>query len=259
MQPIVRPPGFRSQSRSQPTTDTSNSQWTPVGGPRKSGFVNRSDSGTDAAERTKGRAAEPAAQNVRTVSGEIPRGPSADLVPAGGFGSVNDRQKIRVPESAWRFTPPAPNENVSPDLARTREVLRGQDAGRFPNAPSAANDLPSNRPRVRFVTPANPPDDASDPSAMPRRNGNYAYDPTYRWLQGRLEYRRSDRQWVLRYIPLEGETDPYGGSVELEEHPSLDRLHEGDFVRIQGQMIRREPRPAGFAGHYAVDSLDVLR
>ncbi|MDZ7617026.1 MAG: hypothetical protein U1E05_08480, partial [Patescibacteria group bacterium] len=43
--------------------------------------------------------------------------------------------------------------------------------------------------------------------------GQYGFDPSYAWLRGRLEYSQVDRRWKLRYIPVDGNTDQYGGSV----------------------------------------------
>lgn len=63
--------------------------------------------------------------------------------------------------------------------------------------------------------------------------GHYAYARDYRWLRGQLEYLPAGDEWKLRYIPIDGDTDDYGGSVELVgELPRSFR--PGDFVVVQG-------------------------
>lgn len=62
---------------------------------------------------------------------------------------------------------------------------------------------------------------------------HYAYARDYRWLRGQLEYSPAGDEWKVRYIPIDGDTDGYGGSVELAgELPRSFR--PGDFVVVQG-------------------------
>ncbi len=82
---------------------------------------------------------------------------------------------------------------------------------------------------------------------------SYQYDPAYRWLKGKLEYSRADRTWKLRYIPITGETDKFGGSVILEDSPKLDGFQAGDVVTVQGALGREDLDHAGFAPIYHID------
>lgn len=63
----------------------------------------------------------------------------------------------------------------------------------------------------------------------------YGYDPNYAWLRGRLEYSQVDRRWKLRYIPIDGETDDYGGSVVLPDPSVLSGCERGDFIEVRGK------------------------
>ncbi len=85
---------------------------------------------------------------------------------------------------------------------------------------------------------------------------HYSYDPDYQWLRGKLEYSQIDRRWKLRYIPLDGETDEFGGSVVLPDASLLSGCERGDFVELRGQLGRRNPKK-GFAPTYQV--ADVKR
>lgn len=85
----------------------------------------------------------------------------------------------------------------------------------------------------------------------------YGYDPEYRWLRGRLEYSAIDRRWKLRYIPIDGQTDRYGGSVILADEALLAGCERGQFVEVQGHVGKHDPR-AGFAPEYVVSALKRL-
>ncbi len=85
----------------------------------------------------------------------------------------------------------------------------------------------------------------------------YGYDAEYRWLRGRLEYSPIDRRWKLRYIPIDGQTDRYGGSVILADESLLTGCQRGEFVEVQGRLGKHDPRE-GFAPQYEVSALKRL-
>jgi len=93
--------------------------------------------------------------------------------------------------------------------------------------------------------------------ADPAAQGRYGYDPKYQWLRGRLEYSQIDRRWKLRYIPIDGQTDRYGGSVILADEKLLAGCERGDFVEVQGRVGKHDPRK-GFAPEYKVSALKRL-
>jgi hypothetical protein len=65
---------------------------------------------------------------------------------------------------------------------------------------------------------------------------DYGHDAEYRWLRGKLEYSQIDRHWKLRYIPIDGATDDFGGSVILPDAKILAGCERGDFIEVQGQL-----------------------
>ena len=97
---------------------------------------------------------------------------------------------------------------------------------------------------------------ASGPAARP--NQAYAYDPSYGWLRGRLEYSASQRQWKLRYIPIDGATDQFGGSVVLADGATTQGLRAGDFVTAQGQVVGASQTGRGFSPRYEVASIEPI-
>ncbi|MEE2705591.1 MAG: hypothetical protein VX988_00970 [Planctomycetota bacterium] len=66
--------------------------------------------------------------------------------------------------------------------------------------------------------------------------GRYGHASDYTWLKGRLEYIASQRQWKLRYISLNQETDTFGGSVILSDLTELENYRTGDFVLVRGRL-----------------------
>lgn len=98
-----------------------------------------------------------------------------------------------------------------------------------------------------------PPEGAAEFTSPTR----YGHDPQYRWLRGKLEYSQMDRQWKLRYIPIDGETDDFGGSVVLPDPAVLAGYERGEFVEVRGRVSKQDP-PEGFAPTYEVAELKRL-
>jgi hypothetical protein len=86
----------------------------------------------------------------------------------------------------------------------------------------------------------------------------YGYDASYRRLKGHLEYSPTNQRWKLRYIPITGRTDQYGGSVMLEDSPALKELHRGDAVIIEGQIVG-DSEPGSFAPLYRAERISRIR
>ena len=88
-------------------------------------------------------------------------------------------------------------------------------------------------------------------------DGRYAHDADYGRLRGRLEYSQIDRAWRLRYIPIDGATDAYGGSVVLSRTPKLSGLERGDFVEVHGRLL--PPREGGTTYAAGYELQDIRR
>jgi len=85
----------------------------------------------------------------------------------------------------------------------------------------------------------------------------YGHAPDYKWLQGKLEYSQIDRHWKLRYIPVNGETDEFGGSVILPDPSLLGGCERGDLIKVTGRVGRRDPNK-GYAPAYEVANIERL-
>ncbi len=85
----------------------------------------------------------------------------------------------------------------------------------------------------------------------------YGYDTDYRWIKGKLEYLQSTQQWKLRYIPIDGETDEYGGSVEIANPELMAGIEPGDYVTLHGR-ITREPDDTSFAPLYTISQAERI-
>jgi hypothetical protein len=114
----------------------------------------------------------------------------------------------------------------------------------------------------RLVSATEPVDQSPRPAATPSGGfsaaaGSYGYDTSYRWLRGRLEFSQIDQRWKLRYIPLAGDTDDYGGSVVLDDEAKLAGCERGDFVEVHGRVLL-EGKRSGFAPVYQISELKRL-
>ncbi len=94
------------------------------------------------------------------------------------------------------------------------------------------------------------------PKFAPR--SDYSHNATYERLQGKLEYSQLDRRWKLRYIPVDGETDKYGGSVILSDPTVLRGCERGDFIEVEGRLGPQDSKRKGFAPEYHVSKVKRL-
>jgi hypothetical protein len=111
-----------------------------------------------------------------------------------------------------------------------------------------------------------PPTERHDAGPSGRRSADsfsararYDYDPEYRWLRGRLEYSEIDHQWKLRYIPVDGATDEFGGSVVLSDASQLSGYERGQFVEVRGTLGQApEEADRGYAPEFEIDQIKRL-
>lgn len=70
-------------------------------------------------------------------------------------------------------------------------------------------------------------------AAAPR----YGYDPNcHAWLQGVVSFDPQDRTWGIVYSVNPDAQDPYAGYLTLAQDPRFSTLHDGDVVRVDGQV-----------------------
>ena len=97
---------------------------------------------------------------------------------------------------------------------------------------------------------------------MTRRSSSvrarYAHDPQYRWLRGRLEYSHIARRWKLRYIPIDGATDDFGGSVVLSDTTLLSGYERGQLVEVRGKLGSMAPDDHSYAPDYEIHHIKRL-
>ena len=91
----------------------------------------------------------------------------------------------------------------------------------------------------------------------PVTGGRYGHDPQYTWLKGRLEQSQVDRKWKLRYIPIDGATDRFGGSVVLDG-AQLAGLEPHDFVVVRGQLATGPQTAGAYAPVYNIEQIEPL-
>ncbi len=111
-----------------------------------------------------------------------------------------------------------------------------------------------------FVTPdaTQPVVQAAFPPVPSRQTKRYAHSVDYRTLRGRLEYSPDQREWKLRYLPSDGQTDSFGGSVLLTASSALKPFQPGDFVVVEGSLADDTTTPAGDAPRYTATRIDRL-
>lgn len=187
-------------------------------------------------------------------------------------------------ESIVRTIPPRPSDSVDAAAGASPAAESGVPQGKpgeLPQNDEVINimDLPaagaSRQQRttpgsegVRLVSATVPVETSSQSPATsipPADPGNafsaktrYDHAPDYGWLRGRLEHSQIDQRWKLRYIPVYGEMDDFGGSVLIADDSALSGYERGDFVEIHGQLDTSGRDDRHFTPEYKVRQIDRL-
>lgn len=96
------------------------------------------------------------------------------------------------------------------------------------------------------------------PSSSAAASDRYDFDAGYRRLRGKLEYSEATRRWKLRYIPADGATDDFGGSVVIDDSSCLSGFERGDFVEAHGEVVSAADDARGFAPNFSVTRIARL-
>lgn len=114
----------------------------------------------------------------------------------------------------------------------------------------------TSQPGDRHSNPQPTPAAGPQPAALLSSHARYGYDPQYQWLRGKLEYSQIDRRWKLRYIPIDGATDQFGGSVVLSDKTLLAGCERGDFVEVRGRLGQRPKDDHDYSPVYEVAEIN---
>jgi len=90
------------------------------------------------------------------------------------------------------------------------------------------------------------------------QGATYGFDGNYAWLHGQLEYSEATKVWKLRYVPLNGPADRFGGVVVLADSDLLVGHKAGEFVAVKGQIDGRPGPQGSFAPLYRVSEVQRL-
>ena len=72
---------------------------------------------------------------------------------------------------------------------------------------------------------------SSTADATPRTWARYGHEPNYGRIRGRLEYSKASGLWKIRYIPIDGSTDSFGGSVVINKRQRGQKFSARRFCR----------------------------
>ena len=161
----------------------------------------------------------------------------ADLGSAAPATAPNAMESLPAP-----VFPPSEAESTA-QAAETKEGIAKQAdrAEAKPAMPPMAG--PDSTPPVTQVAAV---------EAKPASSTGHAED--YSWLRGEVQYDHISKGWRLRYAGLD-EYDRWGGAVILAADGSLDRLRDGQIVKVQGHLVESENRRG--APLYHADSIAV--
>jgi hypothetical protein len=96
-------------------------------------------------------------------------------------------------------------------------------------------------------------------SSGPEGAPAYSHHDNYSWVRGKLEYSSAARRWKLRYIPIDGQTDQYGGSMVLPNSPQLEQFRPGDMVTVEGAIGNSPAEHGSFSPLYELRAIKSQR
>jgi hypothetical protein len=200
--------------------------------------------------------------------------------------AIPPRDKFSPPGGSYQYNqssldrPKSPSDSAGAVVAASYVEPSGNDA----TGPVNETDEGSSADATYRVTAGDPPepkateseatirevhriaiDEGTPRSLAPPRGSDpavqvsgYAYAADYGSLRGRLEYSQSARQWKLRYIPIDGRTDSFGGSVMLGGSPALQAFKPGDMVAIRGSLAATASQSGVYSPLYRLDSIEPV-
>jgi hypothetical protein len=212
------------------------------------------------------------AVNYEEFGGKLPGEVLPGERPRGGDASAEEQRDALRPASTLRIvggdagsstatmapvasvTPPS----VGPPLQVT--VGGGSQPGvATPAVAAASSAIPAGvawNPAIAAATTKQPSEPAAAPATpAATARAEYAFTPDYTSLSGRLEYSQTARQWKLRYIPIDGKTDSYGGSVVLPNSPEMASFKSGDRVAVRGRLAGG-PSTGSFSPLYQLERVE---
>ena len=89
-------------------------------------------------------------------------------------------------------------------------------------------------------------------------SGSFGYDSQYRWLKGKLEVFSVHSNLAAAYIPPDGATDNYGGSVVIADASKVSGFQPGDSVYVDGTPGPTAAGQGSFAPLYNVNRIQKL-
>lgn len=167
---------------------------------------------------------------------------------------------IRIPAAArteLRIVESSEPERVASTSGWTTGRRRGDEPAQL-----AVNDAqtrrldrvsepaPTDDHRPSRVTLASHQTPARSPSAS--TGGEYRHDEQYQTLYGKLEYSQASDQWKLRYIPIDGQTDRYGGSVVIDNVAAVEGHRPGAYIIAEGAITSDKANGARYSPKFAV-------
>ncbi len=247
IQGLAPPPATKPNSFTPPPTQQVPREESMYNREGKVGRIQPMSVATASAAGRLSYAAEADPDGVQTMPGE------QSSIPPKKFEGVPTARPLSDPHDMTGVEPVSfivPATSPGQAAHSTYDRQQQPDSGDAAEAEEPAVATPADNEVIkRRATSGNGPSD---------HGATYGFDGNYAWLHGQLEYSAATRQWKLRYIPIDGPTDRYGGSVVLADTEGLRGYKPGDFVSIKGQLDGRSGPQGTYAPFYRVTQVERL-
>ena len=167
------------------------------------------------------------------------------------FNSISDGIPKRVPDPI--HLDPEDSEKILPAGSKSESPFGNSEASIVPakGGPRLASlefDS-SNEIDNGFVTPIPVTIDSENIAPFGHDTellSPYDYDrKNYQWLRGKVDFDENDQSWHIIYSLKPDQTDRFGGSITLIDHPDLNKLQNDDVVLLEGKVDSDSPDRSG--------------
>ena len=152
------------------------------------------------------------------------------------------------------YTPPAIETQGFPNTVQPAQYTATP-------TPAAASDgfRPQGSSQQAAATSTVEPIPAQAPGTPQEDPARFGFDGSYATLRGQLQYYPQTGYWGVRYIPLQGAPDHYGGVAVISNPEILGGLQPGEFLLIQGFIEPHDNGDGTFVPSYTVQGIQRQR
>jgi hypothetical protein len=186
-------------------------------------------------------------------------GGPATFVPPSSASPTTSSPRVRMPDgNSFAREPLSAATNQANGQLRQRPAiveLPPRPAATTPVVDQTSDGFRARGTAHNVIRPNEPTLPAAYAGQTPSQQYGYGYGPTYQQLRGRLEFSPALGHWKLRYIPIDGATDEFGGSATIANPDALYGYQAGDWIVVDGNLHAQQTVTGGYVALFTINSI----